>query len=49
MVKQNFVYRVTDQDYNNQWTPNYRAAQKVQKQMYKDGAERVQITKEYLS
>ncbi|MGB3988169.1 MAG: hypothetical protein WBK67_00530 [Minisyncoccales bacterium] len=49
MARKKFVYRLTDQDYNNQWANNYRDALKVQKQMYADGAERVSIAKEYLS
>ena len=47
--KNNFVYRITDQDYHNQCAPNYRDALKLQKEMYADGAERVGIAKEYLS
>jgi hypothetical protein len=42
------VYRLTDQDYNNKWESNYRDALKTQKKMYADGAERVEIAKEYL-
>ena len=49
MQKHNFVYRLTDQDYHNQWASNYRDALKLQKELYADGAERVQICKEYLS
>lgn len=49
MSKTRFVYRITDQDYNNEWTSNYKDAQKAQRRMYKDGAERVSIAKEYLS
>jgi hypothetical protein len=48
MTHNNFVYRITDQDYHNQWAPNYQDALKLQKEMYADGAERVQICKEYL-
>jgi len=47
--KNNFVYRITDQDYNNQWTSNYRDALKLQNELYNNGADRVSIAKEYLS
>ena len=47
--RQKYTYRITDQDYNNQWTPTYKGALAIQKQMYKDGAERVSIAKEFLS
>lgn len=46
--RRKYVYRLTDQDYNNCWTSTYRDALKLQNQMYKDGAERVSIAKEYL-
>lgn len=46
-VKKHYVYRITDQDYNNRWAGTWRDAQKVQREMYRDGAERVSIAKEY--
>lgn len=47
--RQKYTYRITDQDYNNRWTPTYKGALAIKKQMYKDGAERVSIAKEFLS
>ena len=48
MTEKKFVYRITDQDYHNTWESNYKDALKTQKQMYADGAERVEIAKKYL-
>jgi len=48
-AKKHYVYRLTDQDYNNHWEGTWRDAQKALRKMYRNGAERVSIAKEYQS
>jgi len=48
MFGKKFVYRITNQDYQNAWESNYKDALKTQKRLYAEGAERVEIVKEYL-
>ena len=48
-AKKHYVYGLTDQDYNNHWESTWRDAQKALRKMYRNGAERVSIAKEYQS
>lgn len=48
MSGKKFVYRITDQDCRNMWESNYKDALKTQKSLYAEGAEMVEIVKEYL-
>jgi hypothetical protein len=43
-----YTYRITSDDAAPQWRLTYRDATKLQREMYKEGAERVEIAKEYL-
>ena len=48
-----YTYRITTTtttgDIDLKWAPVYRDALKLQRELYKDGAERVEINKEYLA
>jgi len=52
-MKKTYTYRITTTtttgDINLKWTPVYRDALKLQRELYKNGAERVEINKEYLA
>jgi hypothetical protein len=43
-----FTYRISSDNAMPQWRSTWREALKLQRVLYKEGAERVEIAKEYL-